>query len=93
MVLDVNNQEPPKIEFPCDYPIKILGEADTLFHEHVLSVMDTYASGFDRSKVSVRDSSKGRWQSMTVVITATGKTQLAQIFDALKSNSRVKMVI
>ena len=86
-------KEPPKIEFPCEYPIKVMGEANALFHQHVLGVMDKYAAGFDRSKVSVRDSKKGRWQSITITITATGSGQLADIFKELKSNSLVKMVL
>lgn len=83
----------PKIVFPCDYPIKVLGEADTSFNEHVLAVMDKHAPGFDRQKISVRDSSKGSWQAMTVVIKATGKSQLESIFAALKTSPRVKMVL
>ena len=89
----VTEQEPPKIEFPCDYPIKVLGEADSRFNEHVLLVMDKYAPGFDRSNISVRDSSKGRWQSVTVNIIATGKPQLDDIFAALKTSASVKMVL
>jgi hypothetical protein len=91
--IDVNEQEPPKIEFPCDYPIKILGEANGRFIEHILAVMDNYAPGFDRQKISVRDSSKGRWQSVTVTIIATGKPQLDDIFAALKTSASVKMVL
>ena len=83
----------PLIEFPCDYPIKVLGSADPQLHQHVLQVMDTHAPGFDRSKIAIRDSSKGKWQSITVVITATGKPQLEEIFADLKTSSRVKMVL
>jgi putative lipoic acid-binding regulatory protein len=83
----------PKIEFPCDYPIKILGEAHAELRAHVLTVMGTHAPGFDRTKISIRDSSKGRWQSMTVVIIATGKPQIDAIFASLKTSSRVKMVL
>jgi uncharacterized protein len=89
----VSEEEAPKIEFPCDYPIKILGEAHTELHAHILQVMDNHAPGFDRSKITVRDSSKGRWQSMTLVITATGKPQLEAIFADLKTSPRVKMVL
>ncbi|MBT5004194.1 MAG: DUF493 domain-containing protein [Porticoccaceae bacterium] len=89
----MTKQQPPKIEFPCDYPIKVLGEANTGFNEHVLAVMDRYAPGFDRQKVSIRGSSKGSWQAMTVVIEATGKPQLDSIFAALKTSPRVKMVL
>ena len=55
--------------------------------------MDKHAPGFDRQKISVRDSSKGSWQAMTVVIKATGKSQLEGIFAALKTSPRVKMVL
>lgn len=89
----MSEEEAPKIEFPCDYPIKILGEAHAELHAHILQVMDSHAPGFDRSKITIRDSSKGRWQSMTLVITATGKPQLEAIFADLKSSPRVKMVL
>jgi putative lipoic acid-binding regulatory protein len=55
--------------------------------------MEVHAPGFDRSQITVRDSSKGKWQSITVVITATGKPQLVAIFEDLKTSSRVKMVL
>jgi putative lipoic acid-binding regulatory protein len=83
----------PLIEFPCDYPIKVLGSAVPEVHRHVLQVMDTHAPGFDRSKIAIRDSSKGKWQSITVVITATGKPQLEDIFADLKNSPQVKMVL
>ena len=83
----------PLIEFPCDYPIKVLGSAAPELHQHVLQVMDTHAPGFDRSKIAIRDSSKGKWQAITVIIRATGKPQLEEIFADLKTSSRVKMVL
>jgi uncharacterized protein len=89
----VTEQEAPQIEFPCDYPIKVMGDAHPELHAHVLQVMDIHAPGFDRSKITIRDSSKGRWQSITLVITATGKPQLSAIFEDLKTSGRVKMVL
>ena len=89
----MTEQTTPKIEFPCDYPIKVLGEAHAELRAHVLTVMETHASGFDHTTITIRDSSKGRWQAMTVVITATGRSQLEAIFAALKTSSRVKMVL
>jgi putative lipoic acid-binding regulatory protein len=55
--------------------------------------MECHAPGFDQSKITVRDSSKGKWQSITLVITATGKPQLEAIFADLKTSRRVKMVL
>jgi putative lipoic acid-binding regulatory protein len=55
--------------------------------------MHIHAPGFDQSKITVRESSKGKWQSITLIITATGKPQLDAIFTDLKTSSRVKMVL
>ena len=92
-VTNATKDNAPLIEFPCDYPIKVLGSADPALHQHVLQVMDTHAPGFDRSKIAIRDSSKGKWQSITVIIRATGKPQLEEIFADLKISPRVKMVL
>lgn len=90
----MTKQEPPKIEFPCpDYPIKAMGDAGQDFHEFVISVMERHAPGFDQTKISVRDSRNGRFQSVTVVITATGEAQLKAIFEDLKTSPKTKMVL
>jgi len=81
------------IEFPCDYPIKVLGTATPEFHQLVMSVMEIHAPGFDQTQLTVRDSSTGRWQSITVTITAHGADQLAAIFADLKESPLVQMVL
>ncbi|MGV6807629.1 MAG: HP0495 family protein [bacterium] len=89
----MTEQEPPKIEFPCDYPIKVLGDAGDALYEHVITVMERHAPGFDKTAITVRDSSRGTYQSVTIVITATGKPQLENIFEDLKTSTTVKMVL
>ena len=85
--------EAPKIEFPCDYPVKIMGNKCEAFRTHVLTVMERHAPGFDVMKVTTRDSRKGTYQSLTVTITATGEDQLQAIFIDLKASSLVQMVL
>ena len=85
--------EAPRIEFPCDYPIKVMGETCEEFRDHVFAVMERHAPGFDQAKVTIRDSRKATYQSVTVTITATGKAQLDAIFVDLKTSSRVRMVL
>ncbi len=89
----MTDQEAPKIEFPCDYPIKVLGEAGSELHALVIEVMECHAPGFDQTKVTVRDSRKGNFQAITVTITATGERQLGNIFTDLKVSPLVKMVL
>lgn len=90
---DTAQPEAPKIEFPCDYPIKVMGDAGEDLHNLVIEVMERHAPGFDQQSISVRDSSKGTFQSITVTIVATGKPQLQSIFDDLKCSKLVKMVL
>ncbi len=89
----MSDTEPPRIEFPCDYPVKVMGNACEAFRDHVLVVMERHAPGFDQGAVVVRDSRNGRFQSITVTITATGVPQLQAIFADLKTSEHVQMVL
>ena len=83
----------PKIEFPCDYPIKIMGEAHGLFRETVLAVVSKYDAEYDPGRVTERASSGGKYVSLTVFITATGEDQLKKLFEDLKATGMVRMVL
>jgi putative lipoic acid-binding regulatory protein len=88
------NQEAPKIEFPCEnYPIKILGESTPEMHAFVLATTEKFAPGFDQSKVTIKESAKGRFQSITVFITATGIDQLQAYHQTLVAHPAIKMVM
>jgi uncharacterized protein len=90
----MSQQEPPKIEFPCpNYPVKIMGDAGQALHDLVAEVMARHVADFRPEQVSVRDSAKGNFQSLTVMITATGEDQLQAIFQDLKQNPIVRMVL
>lgn len=86
-------QQPPKIEFPCVYPIKVMGRSHPQLRSLVVEVMERHAPGFDQTSIAVKDSSKGAFQSITVTITATGISQLQAIFDDLKDHELVHMVL
>lgn len=84
----------PVIEFPCqDYPVKIMGDVGDELYRFVLATTSTHAPGFDPARVLVKTSRKGRFQSMTVYITATGTDQLKSYHQALIAHPAVKMVL
>ncbi|TNE92273.1 HP0495 family protein [Porticoccus sp.] len=89
----MSTPEAPKIEFPCDYPIKVVGSAGGELHNLVIETMERHSPGFDQATITVRDSRKGNFQSITVTITATGETQLQAIFADLKDHPLVQMVL
>ncbi|SDM71626.1 hypothetical protein SAMN05192555_1189 [Franzmannia pantelleriensis] len=83
----------PRVEFPCDYSLKIVGDAADDFHDTVVEVVETHAPGFDRKSVRVVDSRNGKFQSVRLTIIATGKPQLEALFAELKATGRVHMVL
>lgn len=85
--------DPPKIEFPCDYPIKVLGDNVEEFEAVVLKVFECHAPGFSHQRITRRASREGTFFAITVHITATGKPQLEALHADLMATGLVKMVI
>ena len=85
-------QQPPKIEFPCEYPIKVLGHAVPDFDELVFKAVKKHAPELTQESTSARDSRAGTFRSVTVVISAQGKAQIDNIFVELKKIEAVKVV-
>jgi len=87
------DHDPPKIEFPCAYPIKVLGREHDEFRPAVLAVFELHAPGFDRETIVARGSSKGTFISLTITIIATGPEQLQALHEDLMATGHVTMVI
>ena len=83
----------PKIEFPCEYPIKVVGRAAPDYKEMVLDIIQVHAPGLDFERISLRESRNGKYCSITVTIVATGEAQLSAIFEDLKASGRIEMVL
>ncbi|MEO1829159.1 MAG: DUF493 domain-containing protein [Pseudomonas sp.] len=90
---DVNEPQAPKIEFPCQYPIKVIGTAGDDFAEVICGVVERHAPGIDTTTIDVKDSKNGRFLSLRLVITATGQEQLEALHRDLKATGRVHMVL
>ncbi len=80
-------------EFPCEFPIKVMGEAADDFITHVVTIICKHVSELPEDAVTHRTSSGGKFQSVTVTFTATSKVQLDAIYIELSACSRIKMVL
>jgi putative lipoic acid-binding regulatory protein len=89
----LDGEDAPKIEFPCAYPVKVLGRAHDEFEAVILKVVRRHAPGFDSETVSLRGSRKGRFLALTVTITATGPEQLDALHRDLLDTGMVQMVL
>jgi putative lipoic acid-binding regulatory protein len=87
------SEDPPKIVFPCAYPIKVLGRAESAFQPAVMTVFNQHAAGYSEQDVVVKDSRKGTFQSITVTIEAQSEDQLRLIHQDLMDTGLVSMVL
>ncbi|MFZ5654059.1 MAG: YbeD family protein [Pseudomonadota bacterium] len=85
--------EPPRIEFPCRYPVTVVAAAGGALREQVFAVFELHAPGFDRAAVIARASRNGNYQSLRFTITATGEAQLRSLFEGLKACPGVHLVL
>ncbi|MFV8571767.1 YbeD family protein [Marinobacter sp. SBS5] len=83
----------PKIEFPCDYVIKVIGDSAPDFIDVVAAIVEKHSPGIDKADITVNDSRNGRFCSVRVKIVATGEPQLKALFEELKATGRVHMVL
>ena len=81
------------LEFPCDFPIKAMGEATFGFDALIVGIVRQHVPDLNEGAVSVRESRGGKYLSVTVNIRATSKAQLDEIYMALSSHERVLMVL
>lgn len=81
------------IEFPCEYPIKIIGQASDDFDARIIAIINKYQDKPFDGKLLQKKSSGEKYQSFTVTIHATSIEQLKALFHALKEDKDVMMVL
>ncbi len=83
----------PKIEFPCEYPIKVIAENHPLIRDIVLGIVADHASELLKGSISVKNSREGTYCSVRVSFVATGEPQLRAMHRALMQQPLVRLVL
>ena len=80
------------LEFPCDFPLKIMGATREGFAQAIVEIVLKHAPDFDAAKVEMRPSKAGNYLSLTCTIRAVSKPQLDALYRELTSHPWVKIV-
>jgi uncharacterized protein len=81
------------IEFPCDFPIKVMGVTRDGFAQAIAAVVRTHAPDFDPATMEVRPSRAGNYLSLTCTVRAGSQAQLDALYRELSSHPLVKVVL
>lgn len=79
--------------FPCDFPIKVMGKAHPEFVDAIAAVVETFDPEFERETIEIRPSSSGNYTGLTIIITAVSRAHLDDVYRALTSHPMVKYVL
>ena len=85
--------EPSLLEFPCDFPIKIMGRRVDGYAQAVLAIVQHHAPDFDGATVEMRASKQGGYLSLTCTVRATSRAQLDALYRELSAHPLVKVVL
>jgi putative lipoic acid-binding regulatory protein len=81
------------IEYPSEFPIKIMGEMQDAFAQTIVEVVTRHDSTFHAGKMEMRPSSQGKYLALTVTVTAVSREQLDNLYRELSSHPMVKVVL
>jgi hypothetical protein len=85
--------EASAIEYPCDFPIKIMGTTQPGFAQAVTAIVSRHAPDFDPATLEMRSSREGKYLSLTATIRATSREQLDALYRELGDHPMVVMVL
>ena len=86
-------EQPSLIEYPCDFPIKIMGKAQQDFTQIALAIVKYHAPDFDAATMVIRASKNGTYLSITCTIRAASRSQLDTLYQALSDHTMIAVVL
>lgn len=81
------------LEFPCAFPIKIMGEAKDGFADAMLEVVLRHAPDFAAASMEMKASRNGKYISLTCTIFATSQEQLDGLYREISAHPMVAMAL
>ena len=81
------------LEFPCEFPIKIMGRDEADFRKVAIDLVEKHAGALSDDAIRTSSSSAGNFLSITVTITATSQEQLDNIYRELTDHELVLVAL
>lgn len=92
-ILDDARVQESLLEFPCDFPIKVMGVTTADFSRVIGGAVREIVPDFDPSTITSHPSKTGKYTALTVTVHATSKDQLDSVYRMLTSHPMVKVVL
>lgn len=81
------------IEYPCDFPIKVMGRTHDALLMAMTEVVQGFDPAFDPATIEVRPSRSGNYLGLTLTVRVTSREQLDSLYRALHGHELVSVVL
>lgn len=81
------------IDFPCVFPLKVMGLNDGDYQDFVYQVCSKYVNGLDKSQLKTNLSRNKKYISVTVSFMAQNRQQLDNIYMEIHQDERSRMAL
>lgn len=81
------------IDFPCLFPLKIIGRADDDFEGIVVGILNHHVPDLGEGAIASKLSKGNKYLSITVTINARSQEQLDALYQELSSHPKILFVI
>lgn len=81
------------MKFPCDFAIKAMGPTSDDFDSIVVAIIRQYVDDIKEGAVTTKQSSGGKFTSVTVDFHVENRAQLDTIYKALSDHEQVKYIL
>lgn len=89
-----NHQTPPPlIDFPCNFPIKVMGKTQEHFAQTIIDLIQTKQPSFNANNVEMRASSGGKYLSLTCTVHVHSQLELDNIYRVISAHPLVKFTL
>jgi putative lipoic acid-binding regulatory protein len=77
------------LDFPCDFPIKMMGRDQPEFRETAVALIEQHAGELQDDAIRTTLSRKGNFLSITITIRAKSQQQLDDIYRDLTEHDEI----
>ena len=85
--------EESAIEFPCQFPIKMMGRDTPEFRATARALIENHVGPIAEEAIQINLSGKGNFVSVTITVTATSQQQLDDIYRDVSGHDDVLMAL
>lgn len=89
----IESKDVKLLDFPCDFPIKVMGRDQPEFREAALALVEQHAGKIDSDAIRAALSRNGNFLSITITIKARSQQQIDDIYRDLTEHDEILVAL